>query len=119
LRVFDAAGLGLFCVTGTAKALDHGLGPLPAALLGMLTAIGGGVLRDLLAGEVPAVLRRELYAVPALTGAAIVVLADEAGVDQPYVPVVAALVAFAYRLVAVRRNWNAPLPPVGDRGLRE
>ena len=62
VNVLDAFGLGLFCVTGALKALDYGLGPAPAALMGMVTGIGGGMLRDLLAGRVPAVFRGELYA---------------------------------------------------------
>jgi uncharacterized membrane protein YeiH len=75
--VFDAAGFGLFCVTGTLKALDYGLGPLQAAVLGVTTAVGGGVLRDVVAREIPALVspHTELYAVPAFAGAVIVVLA--------------------------------------------
>ncbi len=76
VNVFDAAGLGLFCVTGASKALSYGLGPLPAAMLGMITGIGGSVIRDLLSGRVPVVLRRELYATPAFLGAALVVASD-------------------------------------------
>ena len=77
VNVFDAFGLALFCVTGALKALDYGLGPLPAALMGMVTGIGGGMARDVLAGRVPAVFRGELYATPALAGAAIVVVGAE------------------------------------------
>ena len=71
MNVFDAAGLGLFCVTGALKSLDYGLGPVPAALMGMVTGIGGGMARDLLAGRVPVVFSSELYATPALAGAAL------------------------------------------------
>src|SRR6476620_2579777 len=60
--IFDAVGLGLFCVTGATKALDFGVGPVPAILLGAITGVGGGMLRDVLLGEVPTVLRHELYA---------------------------------------------------------
>ena len=74
VTVLDAFGLGLFCVTGALKALDYGLGPVPAALMGMVTGIGGGMLRDVLAGRVPAVFRGELYATPALAGAVVVVV---------------------------------------------
>ncbi|MGW2314444.1 trimeric intracellular cation channel family protein, partial [Actinomadura luteofluorescens] len=70
--LFDAAGLGLFCATGTVKALEYGLSPVHAVLLGIVTAVGGGILRDVLAGRIPAVLYdRQLYAVPALLGAAV------------------------------------------------
>ncbi|WP_067436448.1 trimeric intracellular cation channel family protein, partial [Nocardioides jensenii] len=71
VNVFDAFGLSLFCVTGTIKAMEYGLGPAPAALMGMVTGIGGGMARDVLAGRVPVVFRGELYATPALAGAAL------------------------------------------------
>jgi uncharacterized membrane protein YeiH len=109
--VFDAFGLGLFCVAGALKALDYGLGPVPAALLGTLTAVGGGVVRDLLAGRVPVVLRSELYATPALVGASLAV------VGETFVPVEtwayaipAAVVCAGWRLLAMRRGWQAPRP---------
>jgi uncharacterized membrane protein YeiH len=110
VNVFDAAGLGLFCVTGALKALAFGLGPVPAALLGMVTGIGGGMLRDVLAGRVPVVLRGELYATPALVGAAIAVAGSEAGLRTAVVAVPAALVCIGWRLLAMRRGWNAPRP---------
>jgi uncharacterized membrane protein YeiH len=110
VNVFDAAGLGLFCVTGALKALAFGLGPLPAALMGMLTGIGGGVLRDLLAGRVPVVLRGELYATPALVGATVAVIGSQAGLRTAVVAGPAALVCIGWRLLAMRRGWNAPRP---------
>lgn len=113
VRVFDAAGLGLFTVAGTTKALAYGLGPVAAAALGVLTGIGGGVLRDVLVGEVPAVLRTEIYAVAALAGAAVVVVAERAGVDGPASAAGAALLVFALRMVSVRRGWSAPVAAPG------
>ncbi len=107
---FDAAGLGLFCVTGALKALDHGLGPAPAALMGMVTGIGGGIARDLLAGRVPAVFGTELYATPALAGAAWAVLADRAGLPVVLVAVPGVAICFGWRLLALWRNWQAPVP---------
>ncbi|MCW2842236.1 MAG: hypothetical protein JWN22_152, partial [Nocardioides sp.] len=80
VNVFDAFGLGLFCVTGALKALDYGLGPAPAALMGMVTGIGGGMARDVLASRVPTVFRGDLYATPALAGAAIAVVGSRHGV---------------------------------------
>ncbi len=108
--VFDAAGLGLFCVTGALKALDHGLGPVPAALMGMVTGIGGGMARDLLAGRVPVIFSSELYATPALAGAAWAVLA--AGADQPVavVAIPGVVLCFGLRILALWRGWRAPLP---------
>jgi uncharacterized membrane protein YeiH len=108
VTVLDAAGLSLFCVTGALKALVFGLGPIPAALMGMLTGIGGGMLRDVLTGRVPLVFRGELYATPALVGAAITVVGREADVRTALVAGPAAIVCFGWRVIAVRRGWNAP-----------
>lgn len=110
INVLDAFGLGLFCVTGAQKALDAGLGPAPSALLGMVTGIGGGVMRDVLAGRVPAVFRGELYATPALAGAVVVVIGD--WLDVPFL--VAAFagggLCIVWRLLAIWRHWQAPVP---------
>ncbi len=111
VTVFDAFGLGLFCVAGALKALDYGLGPLPAALMGALTAVGGGMLRDLLAGRVPVVLRSELYATPALVGAAVAVVGDASALPTWSVAIPAATLATTWRLVSVWRGWHAPRPP--------
>lgn len=109
--VFDAAGLALFAVSGTQKALAFHLNPVMAAVLGMLTGIGGGIVRDLLLTEVPTVLRAEIYALAALAGAAVVV----AGHILPLPPAAAALagaaLCFAIRMLAIRRNWQLPVPP--------
>src|SRR5215218_2304147 len=97
--VFDAIGLGLFCVTGATKALDFGVGPLPAIVLGAITGIGGGILRDVLLREVPTVLRHDLYAIPALLGAGVLVVAQESGSSNPAFPMVAAALCVSVRLV--------------------
>ena len=110
VTVFDAAGLGLFCVTGALKALDHGLGPVPAALMGMVTGIGGGVVRDLLAGRVPVVFSSELYATPALAGAAWAVFAHEEGWSLWLVALPGVAICFGWRVLAIMRNWRAPVP---------
>ena len=110
--VLDAAGLGLFCVSGTVKALDLGANALTAVVVGVLTGIGGGALRDLLAGEVPqTIARRELYATPALLGAVAVVLLDAAGGLTAAVPFAVAAAVFAVRLLAVRFGVEAPRSP--------
>jgi len=110
VTVLDAAGLGLFCVTGALKALDFGLGPVPAALMGMVTGIGGGIARDLLAGRVPVILASELYATPAVLGATWAVLASRWGLDEVAVSLPGVAACFALRMLAVRRGWQAPLP---------
>ena len=112
MLVFDAAGLGLFAVSGAAKASAAGLGPLAAIALGALSAVGGGILRDVLANDLPTVFRSdsELYAAPAILGAAIVVAAQQAGRYGLPVATGAALFVFALRLLALRRGWHAPRP---------
>ena len=108
VTVFDAAGLGLFCVAGALKALDYGLGPVPAALMGTLTAVGGGVVRDILAGRVPVVLRSELYATPALVGASVAVVGESSSLATWTYGIPAAALCTAWRLVALWRGWQAP-----------
>ncbi|RUL91770.1 trimeric intracellular cation channel family protein [Verrucosispora sp. FIM060022] len=119
--VLDAAGLGLFTVAGTLKALDAQVPPVGACLIGMITAIGGGLCRDLLTGEIPVVLRREIYAVAALAGSIVVVLLDGLGYAGPIPLVAAVLLVFGVRLVALRRRWSAPVaalrPPPRTGGI--
>ncbi|MGW7258250.1 trimeric intracellular cation channel family protein [Streptomyces sp. NPDC054834] len=110
VNVFDAAGLGLFCVAGTTKAYDYGLNLTASAIMGLATAVGGGVLRDVLANEVPSLLRwdRDLYAVPAIVGATMVVLCIHYDVLTPYTTALAVVTAFVLRLLAMRFHWRAP-----------
>jgi uncharacterized membrane protein YeiH len=110
VNVFDAFGLALFCVTGALKSLEFGLGPVPAALMGMVTGIGGGMARDVLAGRVPSVFRGELYATPALAGAAITVVGASLGFPIGVVATVGGGVCLAWRLLAMRQHWQAPKP---------
>ncbi|MFC9915275.1 trimeric intracellular cation channel family protein [Streptomyces sp. NPDC059862] len=110
VNVFDAAGLGLFCVAGTTKAYEYGLGLHASAALGLATAVGGGVLRDVLANEVPSLLRwdRDLYAVPAIVGATMVAFCIRFDALTPLTSGIAAAVAFVLRLLAMRFHWRAP-----------
>ena len=113
LLVFDAAGLALFAVSGTLKALAFDVAPIPAILLGMLTGIGGGMLRDVLVAEIPTVLRAELYAVAALAGAAVVVAGQLLGLPSTPVVIAGAGLCFGLRLVALRRGWALPVAEPG------
>jgi len=107
--LFDAAGLATFAVSGTQKALQHGVNPVGAAMLGMLTGIGGGIVRDLLVNEIPVVLRADLYAVAALAGAVIVVAGSLLQWPPAPVTVAGAVVCFLLRFIAIRRGWRLPL----------
>jgi uncharacterized membrane protein YeiH len=108
--VADSLALGFFAVSGTGKALQHGLASIPAALLGVVTAVGGGVIRDMLVAEVPTVLRRDFYAIPALIGSLIIVLAAWLEPAAAELAFVAAGATAALRIVGVRRSWQARLP---------
>lgn len=113
VRMLDAMGLALFAVAGTQKALTAGLSPAMAALLGMLTGIGGGVARDVLLAEIPAVLRSDLYAVAALVGAAIVAVGSLLHLPVLATALAGGLACFALRVVAIRRGWRLPVATGG------
>lgn len=110
--VFDAAGLAVFCISGAAKALIYDLGPLPAITLGTLTAVGGGIMRDLLAHEQPAILRAgsELYALPAALGATIIVILTRFSVNSSLTVGLTAIFVFVLRLLSLRYHWQGPRP---------
>jgi len=107
--VFDAAGLALFAVSGAHKALAFGLNPVMAALLGMLTGVGGGMMRDILLAEIPTVLRADLYAIAALAGAAVVVIGNLLHLPQTATAIVGVLLCFGLRLMAIHRGWRLPV----------
>jgi uncharacterized membrane protein YeiH len=111
VMVFDALGLGLFAVTGCRKAMEAGLDPVACLALGMLTAVGGGALRDLLVGEVPRVLREEIYALAALLGAAVVLVGDRLGWPEAVATLGGVAAAFLLRVLSVRYGWRAPRSP--------
>jgi uncharacterized membrane protein YeiH len=107
--VFDAGGLALFAVAGALKALAYQLNPLAAVLLGVVTAVGGGVARDVLVAEVPTVLHAELYAVAALAGAAVVVGGQLLQLPSTPLAIVGSFLCFGLRLLAIRRGWGLPV----------
>lgn len=117
IEVLDAIGLSLFCVVGAQKALDFGLDPVPAILMGALTAVGGGTIRDITIRQVPSVLTSGLYAIPALVGATIAVLAARAAVFGVPAAVLAAVTCFAIRMVGVWLNLEAPKHRGGPHGV--
>ncbi|HET7587433.1 MAG TPA: trimeric intracellular cation channel family protein [Gammaproteobacteria bacterium] len=106
--LFDAVGLAFFAVSGTEKALVYGLNPMMAALLGMLTGIGGGMLRDVLVREIPVVLRADIYALAALVGAAVVVIGHLVHIPAIVATVIGGVLCFALRYMAIRYGWHLP-----------
>jgi uncharacterized membrane protein YeiH len=121
ITILDAAGLSMFAVTGATKALSFGLGAMPAVILGAVTAVGGGTIRDVMVRRIPSVLHSEgtLYAIPALIAAGIAVAAE--GAHDYGIPAALGAVAacFVIRMLAVRYHLTAPVPrraqPEGSR----
>jgi hypothetical protein len=118
ITVLDAAGLGLFAVTGASKALGLGLGATPAVILGAVTGVGGGTLRDVLLAQIPSVLRRGLYAIPALSAAVITVTAVRAGIYGLPAALGAVLACFLIRVLGVRYDLDGPMAPQHTRRSR-
>lgn len=118
IMVLDAIGLSVFAVLGASKALAFGLGVAPAVLLGTVSSVGGGTIRDTLVQRIPSVLHSDLYAIPAMVGAAITVAAVRAGFYGVPAALGAVAVCFLIRMFGVRYDLNAPRPPgaSGHRG---
>lgn len=115
ILIFDAAGLALFAVVGTQKALGYGLNPVMAPLLGMLSGIGGGMLREVLVAQIPTVLRADLYAAAALGGAVVVVVGQELSLPPTAAALAGAALCFGIRLIAIRRGWRLPVAGLPQR----
>jgi uncharacterized membrane protein YeiH len=117
--LFDAAGLSFFAVAGASKALAFHAGPVAATLLGMVTGIGGGMLRDVLVREIPTVLRTELYAVAALVGSVVVVIGRLSHVPSSATAIVGAALCFGLRFAAMQRGWHLPTAHYQNQAERE
>ena len=115
IDVLDAAGLSLFAVTGATKALQFGLGPAQAVILGAITGVGGGTLRDVMIRRIPGVLSSGLYAIPALIGATAIVVASKFGGYGLASALGAAALCFIVRLVGLHFNLDAPKPPAARK----
>jgi len=115
ITVLDAVGLSTFAVIGASKALEYGLGIGPALLLGAVTGVGGGTIRDTLIQRIPSVLRSDLYAIPALVGAGITVTTVHTGVYGLPAALGAVAACFVIRMLGVRFNLQAPRPPRARR----
>ena len=105
---FDAAGLAAYATYGAAKALSYGVAPVPAFVMGVLTACAGGIIRDLLAGEPSILMRPELYVTAAALSSGLFVGLALAGVSLPMAAGIAAIAGFALRGLAIARGWSLP-----------
>jgi len=117
--LFDAIGLSFFAVAGAQKAIAFGLSPVMSALLGMLTGIGGGMMRDVLLTEIPQVLRSDLYAVAALAGASVVVIGDMLGLPYGASALAGGALCFGLRFMAIKHNWHLPVAHLSARRRAE
>ena len=108
LMVFDAAGLSLFAVSGAGKALAYDIHPFLAILMGGITGVGGGTVRDVLLAQVPTVLRADVYATAALAGAAVMVIGMRLKMPRTWMMILGGTVCFALRVISVWRHWNLP-----------
>ena len=110
VMMLDALGLGVFAVAGCSKAMAFGLAPAGTILLGVMTAIGGGVLRDIMAAEVPRVLREDVYAIAAFVGASAYVCCLWIGVPEIGAAAIAVLLTVGLRLASMHFGWRLPRP---------
>ena len=105
---FDAAGMAAYASYGAAKALGHGVAPVPAFVMGVLTACAGGIIRDVLAGEPSVLMRRELYVTPAALASGLFVTLTLGGIDVWPAAAIAIAAGFALRGAAIARGWSLP-----------
>ncbi len=106
--VLDAAGLAVFAVAGTEKALLYKMHPFIAILLGTITGVGGGTVRDILLAQIPVVLRADVYATAAMAGSAGMILGRRLGLPPTLAAVLGGVLCFCLRMVSVWRHWNLP-----------
>lgn len=118
VQLFDAAGLGIFAVSGTQKALQFGIDPVMAGALGVVTGIGGGILRDVLAARAPTVLHAEIYAVAAMAAVALVLAAHAFGIPNTTITFPAVGLCFFLRVMAIYCGWSLPSAPWSTKSAR-
>jgi uncharacterized membrane protein YeiH len=112
LLILDAGGLSLFAVSGAGKALAYKINPFVAILMGTITGVGGGTIRDVLLAQVPKVLQADVYATAAMAGSALMILGLSLRMPSSLMAGAGGLVCFTLRLVAVWRHWNLPRVPI-------
>lgn len=104
----DAACLALFAVAGTEKALAYQIHPFIATLMGTITAVGGGTVRDVLLAQIPRVLHADVYATAAMAGSTVMVVSRKLGLRPVPSAVLGGLVCFGLRMVSVWQHWSLP-----------
>ncbi len=109
VMIVDAAGLALFAVAGAEKALDFGVNPVAAVMMGVMTGCGGGVVRDILLNRIPTILRTDFYATAALAGALLLVIARRMGVNRRVATILGLVACFGLRVAGARLHWELPV----------
>lgn len=108
LFIFETIGISMFTIIGCEKALSNGVHPLVAAIMGMVSAVMGGVLRDVLTNEIPILFRKEIYASACLAGALLYLLLDHFGAERNVAILLSTVFIFIIRIVAIKFNISFP-----------
>lgn len=117
--LFDTIGIGLFTILGLQKTLEMGLPPIIAVVMGMVSAVFGGVVRDTLTNEVPLIFRKEIYAIACLLGGILYLILDAFHLEESWKIAITVLVIMVIRVLAVKRKWALPLPVIPEKKKRK
>ena len=108
LFLFDTIGIGVFTIIGVQKSLDLEISPIIAIMMGTISAVFGGVIRDILTNETPLIFRKEIYATPCILGGVLYLLISQTGIDLRIISLITALLIISIRLLAVQKKWSLP-----------
>ncbi len=108
LFLFDTIGIGVFTIIGVQKSIDLNISPVIAIMMGTISAVFGGVIRDILTNETPLIFRKEIYATPCLAGGALYLLLLQLNLNPGLISLITALLIIGIRLIAVKKSWSLP-----------
>lgn len=108
LFLFDTIGIGFYTILGVQKSLAFGVNPWAAVIMGMMSAIFGGVIRDTLVNEIPLIFSRQIYATACLAGATLYILLGYTGIDPNINTIICIILIISIRLLSLRKGWSLP-----------
>ncbi len=108
IKILDAIGMGLFASIGARKAIVFGMGPIGILMMAVITATGGGMIRDIFVREVPAIIRIDIYATAALCGGIVVLVLNQLGIGESYQYIAAIITTMGMRLLAMKLDLHLP-----------
>jgi len=108
LFLFDTVGIGVFTIIGVQKSLNFGISPIIAVMMGTISAVFGGVIRDILTNETPLIFRKEIYATPCILGGVIYLILLHFNINIQLVSFMTAVLIIGVRLLAVKKKWALP-----------